>query len=496
MTLELVRTETDRVSSGPLPTRRSRRLAQSQGIPVVPAPTPALAATTDSVPPAATEPVLETRASRRRLRETGAVPQVVGATPTGAGRMVGAAKPDAPRPTAAAPRSPTSAAPSARTAEPVRRARATAAPAAVPAPAAPHEAVPPTAAPEIVTPTAVAPVAVAPTGTALEAAGPETAPSSSVVPEARAPQSATPEAAAPEAAAPDAAMTTTSLAASVDADRDDADHDGAEQDVVVPLRSRSSGRVTAAPHRAWIPRTAVVAALAVTTIALPTTGALSAIKGSPVKDLVAPGNVTAEAAQGTAAAADAIGPSTLAILTSATEAPTSPKILAQSVSSRERLAAAASRSEPRSSLTSCAGGTVQGSNGMLDESKLCELPQGGFLLQPDAALAFSEMSDAFEARFGRPMRVSSAYRSYGEQLSVRSVKGGMAATPGKSNHGWGYAIDFSSSTYSSSAEWQWLQANANSFGWFNPDWAKSSKYEPWHWEYRSGVESVGGYGYE
>jgi len=472
VTLELVRTEPDRVSSEPLPTRRSRRLAQSQGIPVVPAPTPALAATTDSVPPAPTEPVLETRASRRRLRETGAVPQVAGAVPTGAGRMVGAVKPDAPRPTVAAPRSPASATPSARTAEPVRRARVTAARAAMVAPAAPREAVPPTAAPEIAAPTVVA----------LEAAGPETAPSPNVVPETRAPESATPEAAAP--------------AASVDADRDDADRDGAEHDVVVPLRSRSSGRVTAPPHRAWIPRTAVVAALAVTTIALPTTGALSAIKGSPVKDLVAPGDVTAAAAQGAAATADVIGPSTLAILTSATEAPTSPKILAQSVSSRERLAAAASRSEPRSSLTSCAGGTVQGSNGMLDESKLCELPQGGFLLQPDAALAFSEMSDAFEARFGRPMRVSSAYRSYGEQLSVKSVKGGMAATPGKSNHGWGYAIDFSSSTYSSSAEWQWLQANANSFGWYNPDWAKSSKYEPWHWEYRSGVESVGGYGYE
>jgi hypothetical protein len=34
-----------------------------------------------------------------------------------------------------------------------------------------------------------------------------------------------------------------------------------------------------------------------------------------------------------------------------------------------------------------------------------------------------------------------------------------------------------------SAEFNWLEKNGKRYGWFHPDWAYSSPFEPWHWEY-------------
>lgn len=91
----------------------------------------------------------------------------------------------------------------------------------------------------------------------------------------------------------------------------------------------------------------------------------------------------------------------------------------------------------------------------------------------------------------------SMYRSRDAQAKV----GSMGAPPGKSNHGWGLAIDISvlvpNATYNkrypsfnntemySTPEYQWLKANAYKFGWGHPDWAQQggSKPEAWHWEF-------------
>ncbi len=62
------------------------------------------------------------------------------------------------------------------------------------------------------------------------------------------------------------------------------------------------------------------------------------------------------------------------------------------------------------------------------------------------------------------------------------------ATPSRSNHGWGRAVDFEVSGRTmgcGDAAFRWLQANAEDYGWIHPDWAQCNRpdREPWHWEY-------------
>ncbi len=248
---------------------------------------------------------------------------------------------------------------------------------------------------------------------------------------------------------------------------------------------------------AWVPRAAVVAALAIATVGLPSGGALGALQDSGVTALVADddGTGTTEVALGDTigSSASVLGPTTFSIVQQSVAQPSTPAEMAQTLSSEERALALVSRSEVRSPLPGCDPSVVAtGSNGNLSQSQLCELPQGGgYYLQPDAAVAFAEMSRAFEVRFGTALKVTSAYRSYGQQVGLHSNNPGMTAAAGKSNHGWGLAVDFDRSSYVASDRWAWLQANAAYFGFGNPDWAKGRRYEPWHWEYMPGVLRVG-----
>jgi D-alanyl-D-alanine dipeptidase len=62
------------------------------------------------------------------------------------------------------------------------------------------------------------------------------------------------------------------------------------------------------------------------------------------------------------------------------------------------------------------------------------------------------------------------------------------ATPSRSNHGWGRAVDFEvrgRTMGCGDAAFRWLQENADDFGWIHPDWAQCNRQtrEPWHWEY-------------
>ena len=62
------------------------------------------------------------------------------------------------------------------------------------------------------------------------------------------------------------------------------------------------------------------------------------------------------------------------------------------------------------------------------------------------------------------------------------------ATPSRSNHGWGRAVDFEvrgRTMGCGDAAFRWLQANAEDYGWIHPDWAQCNRSdrEPWHWEY-------------
>ncbi|GGO30205.1 hypothetical protein GCM10010116_60520 [Microbispora rosea subsp. aerata] len=123
-------------------------------------------------------------------------------------------------------------------------------------------------------------------------------------------------------------------------------------------------------------------------------------------------------------------------------------------------------------------------NGLLPKSILCPLPQAGEELRADAAIAFADLNLAYKKRFGTSMCVSDSYRSLAEQQAVYYRRPGFAATPGKSNHGLGLAVDLCGGVQIfRSVQFNWLEANSKRYGWVHPDWAYSSPFEPWHWEY-------------
>lgn len=84
------------------------------------------------------------------------------------------------------------------------------------------------------------------------------------------------------------------------------------------------------------------------------------------------------------------------------------------------------------------------SNGQLTNAELAPIGNG-FYLRRDAAAAFNAMSADARQRWGRPITVISAYRSYAKQVALWNLylsgHGNLAARPGTSNHGWGLAVD-------------------------------------------------------
>ncbi|GAA1519659.1 hypothetical protein GCM10009677_61160 [Sphaerisporangium rubeum] len=123
-------------------------------------------------------------------------------------------------------------------------------------------------------------------------------------------------------------------------------------------------------------------------------------------------------------------------------------------------------------------------NGLLPVDVLCPLQQRGEQLRADAAIAFVALNEAYRKQFGRPMCVTDSYRSLGEQQAVFYRRPGFAAVPGRSNHGLGLAVDLCGGVDRfRSPQFNWLEANGKRFGWIHPEWAYSSPFEPWHWEY-------------
>ncbi|WP_062380275.1 M15 family metallopeptidase [Demequina pelophila] len=126
------------------------------------------------------------------------------------------------------------------------------------------------------------------------------------------------------------------------------------------------------------------------------------------------------------------------------------------------------------------------SNGRLTEDQLCDLWQEGEMLRNDAAIALAELNERFRAHFGVDICIADTYRSLSEQYRIKALRGYLAATPGTSMHGMGLAIDLCGA-HARGVYYSWLSDNAGLYGYWNPDWAKGSKYEPWHWEFKSGT---------
>ena len=126
-----------------------------------------------------------------------------------------------------------------------------------------------------------------------------------------------------------------------------------------------------------------------------------------------------------------------------------------------------------------------GENGRLRDDQLAPIGIGNMMAHPKAAEAFKAMRAAAAAE-GVNLGVTGAYRTYERQVQLKAEKGHMAATPGRSNHGWGLAFDMDFGSNMNSAGFQWMAKNAARFGIHGP---LQSPFEPWHWEYRGGEDA-------
>lgn len=130
-------------------------------------------------------------------------------------------------------------------------------------------------------------------------------------------------------------------------------------------------------------------------------------------------------------------------------------------------------------------------NGKIADSDLAELSFApGQRMYKQAAEAMEEMNKAYKAEKGADFQVNSAYRSFEEQEKLFS-SGQTAARGGRSNHGWGLAIDIQVGDFGSDI-YNWLKANAHKYGFVHPPWAEPAPAQPdgkrhqpeqWHWEY-------------
>lgn len=119
-------------------------------------------------------------------------------------------------------------------------------------------------------------------------------------------------------------------------------------------------------------------------------------------------------------------------------------------------------------------------NGKIPAGALSEIGVGSHRMYGPAAESFKRMmADAKSA--GVNIGVTDSYRSYEQQVDLAERKGlysqgGLAATPGTSNHGWGLSLDLDLNSEAQA----WMRANGERYG-----FAEDVPREPWHWTYRA-----------
>jgi len=254
-------------------------------------------------------------------------------------------------------------------------------------------------------------------------------------------------------------------------------------------RSRRSRPTSSQRRKRRSPVTAVsrlglVGALAGITIVIPTKGEILPDGIFPEEQVSSFANPTSLA---DTKAASLSGPSTFEVLSQdVDQVGDGIALTEEDVRSRELVVA--SRNAEREDADDCdpSGPFQEGSNGALPQSQLCTLWDGNHQLRADAAVAFDDLNEGFRARFNRNLCLTDSYRTFASQQTLKSQKGFLAATPGKSEHGWGLAVDLcGNESRSGTVEWNWLNENGGIYGWHNPDWARSIKFEPWHWEFNA-----------
>jgi hypothetical protein len=124
-------------------------------------------------------------------------------------------------------------------------------------------------------------------------------------------------------------------------------------------------------------------------------------------------------------------------------------------------------------------------NGRIPAQALEPIGVGDHRLWAPAAASFRQLR-ADAAAAGVQIGVTDSYRDYGTQVSLAQRKGlysqgGLAASPGSSNHGWGMALDLD---LDSTAQ-AWMRENAWRYG-----FVEDTPREPWHWGYRPASRST------
>ncbi|MDR7381913.1 M15 family metallopeptidase [Promicromonospora iranensis] len=125
-------------------------------------------------------------------------------------------------------------------------------------------------------------------------------------------------------------------------------------------------------------------------------------------------------------------------------------------------------------------------NGHLAPSELAAVPfSPSHQVRADVVGGLAELNEAYVAEFGVSMTINSSYRTYAQQESLYDPSSRTAAPPGCSNHGTGLAIDIGGGVQTfGTAQYEWLKANAEAYGWVHPPFAEPSgrNPEPWHWQ--------------
>ncbi|WP_454858355.1 D-alanyl-D-alanine carboxypeptidase family protein [Promicromonospora soli] len=125
-------------------------------------------------------------------------------------------------------------------------------------------------------------------------------------------------------------------------------------------------------------------------------------------------------------------------------------------------------------------------NGHLSSSELASIPFApSHYVRADVVGGLTDLNAAYAAEFGVNLTINSSYRTYAQQEALYDPSSKTAAPPGCSNHGTGLAIDIGGGVQTfGSAQYDWLKANAEAYGWVHPPFAEPSgrNPEPWHWQ--------------
>jgi len=133
-------------------------------------------------------------------------------------------------------------------------------------------------------------------------------------------------------------------------------------------------------------------------------------------------------------------------------------------------------------------------NGRLPISILTELSFAkGALMYRTAAQAFEQLVAAAKGQGLQFPGITDHYRSIERQMKLKRDKPSLAATPGKSMHGWGLALDINNGNRGVFNPFlQFLKKNAYKFNIYALAKVKGDAFyaqgfwngEEWHWEYR------------